>query len=1296
MSRIVKRLLIALLALLAVVAITGVLVLRSEWFREQVRTRMVREIEKTTGGRAEIATFEYDWPAMQAKVTGLVLHGRESSAEPPLFRAASVRVGLRILSALRRKVDLALIEVDRPEIYFNGSNAPRPSAPTGRGMQQFLSLAVKEYRIRQGNILYVDRRIPLDLEGRGLDTVLAYDPATPAYQGSLSARLLRIEEPFRTVLDFAPKAAFRIHKDGVDLESFHFASARSQVSGQGTWTPENGLNVTYEAAASVAEFDPALNLPLEPAGRAVLQGSFRVDAKRQWQSEGRMNASGLTYRISGRTIQDIDASGNYTARSGYARLTGLRAAMLGGVFEGTAELHDWKRYAAEGEARGFPVNRLLETAGIERGVWGATINGPVRVNGPEFTMETDVRLESTEDGTPVTGEVAVTYQAGPRGFEFGPSHIELAESRIHFQGALNGVMEVGVVTRDLAPVAPALRLERIPARIERGQGQFTGTWTGGFSAPHFRGRASIDAFETLGQRFDSVSADVDATAGQVRLTGMTVRRQGITVEGYGTAALSNWRLTESSAITAKLHVQPAPLETILKEAKIDWPVQGRAGAMLDIQGSYSTPRIAGRTEGAAIEWSGESFTDVTADFRYAGRRLEVISGSARKNGGRIEFSGLYDDGEFQARVQLRGSRLAHWNWITTRQPALDGAVTARLSLTGRLRDRTVEVTALEGDANIDQLQTGQRPIGGFQLRASTRERLATATIEGQVRGSRVEGSAEWNLTGASYGLGQLRFPNMNFAALHDLGLFGDSARALPFRGSFDAEVGFSGPVTRPDSWTGLATVTRIELEPNREMLSGQRFVLRNKEVWRVHLNGNGAKLESVQLTAEGTDLEATGTIAFQARSPWDLRVHGTVNLPVLSTFEPDLVAAGASNLDATIRGSLQSPNVTGRMEVKDASLFFRNSPNGLDKLNGVVVFDRTRANVEKLTAQSGGGELSLGGFIDFGGQQLLYRLQAEAKSVRVRYPEAVSTTFDANLNLTGTATGSVLGGEIVVNKMGITPRTDLGSLIAEAGRGASITPAPNDFLRNMQVDLRVVTSPDAELQTSLTRDIQPQANFRVRGTGARPVLLGSVSVNQGEIQFFGNQYLIQRGEITFANPVKNEPVLDMDLEARVRGIIVTINFSGPINRLDVSYRSDPPLQPAEIVALLAVGRTPGSGITPNLPSQQNQIFSQPGNNSLLGQAITAPFNSGLQRLFGVSRLKIDPELTGVTNTPQARLTIEQQLSRDITITYITNLNRTQQQIVRLQWDFSRDFSVLAVRDENGIFGIDFFWRKRFR
>jgi translocation and assembly module TamB len=77
-------------------------------------------------------------------------------------------------------------------------------------------------------------------------------------------------------------------------------------------------------------------------------------------------------------------------------------------------------------------------------------------------------------------------------------------------------------------------------------------------------------------------------------------------------------------------------------------------------------------------------------------------------------------------------------------------------------------------------------------------------------------------------------------------------------------------------------------------------------------------------------------------------------------------------------------------------------------------------------------------------------------------------------------------------------------------------------------------------------------------------------------------------------------------------------------------------------------------------------------------------------------VKIDPTMTGVDNLPQARLTLEQQVSKDITFTYITNLNRTQEQIVRLEWNFDKNWSAVAVRDANGLFGVDFQYRKRFR
>src|SRR6185437_756422 len=100
--------------------------------------------------------------------------------------------------------------------------------------------------------------------------------------------------------------------------------------------------------------------------------------------------------------------------------------------------------------------------------------------------------------------------------------------------------------------------------------------------------------------------------------------------------------------------------------------------------------------------------------------------------------------------------------------------------------------------------------------------------------------------------------------------------------------------------------------------------------------------------------------------------------------------------------------------------------------------------------------------------------------------------------------------------------------------------------------------------------------------------------------------------------------------------------------------------------------------------------------TVLGQAVsTAP--SRLSKLFGITNIKIDPMVQGiVTNTPQARLTVEQQVSRDLTVTYVTNLSQTAEQVFRVEWALNRQYSVVAVRDENGEFGIDIQYKKRFR
>jgi translocation and assembly module TamB len=328
----------------------------------------------------------------------------------------------------------------------------------------------------------------------------------------------------------------------------------------------------------------------------------------------------------------------------------------------------------------------------------------------------------------------------------------------------------------------------------------------------------------------------------------------------------------------------------------------------------------------------------------------------------------------------------------------------------------------------------------------------------------------------------------------------------------------------------------------------------------------------------------------------------------------------------------------------------------------------------------------------------VYRLQAEARHVRVRLPQDLSTTLDASLRLTGASDASTLSGLVTLNRASFAVRSDLFQLLAQSSGPTPLPAAPNEYLRGMRFDVRIQSASNFQVETSLTRDVEAEVDLRMRGTAIQPTLLGTITVNQGEVQFLGTRYTINRGDIRFLNPVKMEPTVDMDLETKARGVTVNMTFSGTPDNLKMNWSSDPPLQQSEIIALLTAGRDPSlasSQNAPGVPAGGASPFAEAGT-GLVGQALNAQLSSGLQRFFGSSRVKIDPTLTGVENLPQARLTWEQQVSKDITLTYITNLNRTQEQLVRVQWDLDKSWSAIAVRDANGLFGIDIQFRKRFK
>ena len=146
----------------------------------------------------------------------------------------------------------------------------------------------------------------------------------------------------------------------------------------------------------------------------------------------------------------------------------------------------------------------------------------------------------------------------------------------------------------------------------------------------------------------------------------------------------------------------------------------------------------------------------------------------------------------------------------------------------------------------------------------------------------------------------------------------------------------------------------------------------------------------------------------------------------------------------------------------------------------------------------------------------------------------------------------------------------------------------------------------------------------------------------------------------------------------------------------LALRSDPPLPELEIVSLIAGGRTReeiASRSTVSVPTSE-RLF-QSGAASILFDLLQQRVGNRLG-LLGGGRVRIDPFLVGAENNPGARITLSEQVTKDLSITYSQDLSSNRQQVVLIEYFVSRNTSVVASRDELGNFGLDLRHRTRIK
>jgi translocation and assembly module TamB len=823
-----------------------------------------------------------------------------------------------------------------------------------------------------------------------------------------------------------------------------------------------------------------------------------------------------------------------------------------------------------------------------------------------------------------------------------------------------------------------------------------------FQLAAVNGDFNIKGLEAEGNRY----GDLTATA---RTTGNVVNYHLVSdFAGSNINATGQTQLVTDYPTVLDASLRSLPIDRALAVAgRGDIPASGRLSGNVHFAGTIDKPQANVDLSLANAVIYSEPFDRIDAKASYSPQAIDISELNIVAPGGSIQLAANYthatsnfEDGALKFTVKSGDIHLAQIRTVQKFRQGLAG--TLRMSADGAATIRPgaddkpqILFSSLNGNIDATGVAMKGKNLGGLRVAANTRGDTLTFNLDSDFAGAKIQGAGQATLRGDYPVSARLTFANVTYSGLQPL--IQPEGEAPPlFEVAVNGDASVNGPIMKTDALAAKLDIAQLKITA-KATPAAHPVSFQNDGPMVIALEKSAITVASAHITGPQTDLKIGGGAPLNGPTPMNVTVAMNSDLGILREVNRDIYSSGAITLNAVVRGSITHPLVNGRLDLKNASFNHASLPNGIANANGSILFNGNSATIQQLTAESGGGKVTASGFVSFGGPLLAYGLKATANDVRVRYSGA-SITSRADVNLTGTSERSLLSGSVTIQQIGFAPRQDFGSLLSQGGAPPEAPSAPSGPLAGMRLDVRVRTAPDVSFQTPLAQNLQANANLTLRGTATQPGLLGRVTITQGELIFFGSKYTVSRGSINFYDPDNIKPILNIDLQTTAKGVAVVLNVSGPVDNMKLTYHSDPPLQFQELVALLATGRTPTSDPTllSQQPSTQPQSFQQMGESAILSQAITNPISSQLTRVFGVSQLKIDPTFTSGSELPQARLTLQQQISSSLTFTYITNLQESNDMIIRIEWAFSQRWSAIATREENGMFGIDFFYKKRFR
>jgi translocation and assembly module TamB len=1302
-------------------ALAALIVMSTGWFQRWLEHRVVAGLEHLTGGRVEIVGFRFRPWLFQLTLRNVMIHGQEGAGQPALISARNVVAHLGLEELLRQRLHLNSLDIDDFEVHLHtnaggATNLPGPvqqSSPQ-ESLEALMDLSIGRLTVSHSAFFWNNQRSPFEMNARELAILLRMTRGH--YTGSISSTGTTIQVSRWPLPPVNFTSRFELSRTNLIFSSFAWQA--EGITGEAAFnihlaaTPE--ASATFMASADLTALGRIFEV------RELRGGTVHWDGQAQYRN-GEFSARGHTHvgqvtlapfqLFSGR----MDGAADYTLEKRELNLTNLSLAIWGGAATGTlqanlddsppsfhlsAQLHGLRldealRFASPAPLLPAQSRLSAATDGVLKASWSGSLE--------KLQSTFDLTFSSPEGAArnqfPVSGHARGSLNDA-RGWSVNltDAEIQTAHSTVTARGTLaerqaapgaTPSLDLTVATTDFEEWRPVFQsltaaAEPIPL-VLASRAEFSGQLTGTAQQPSLQGQLKMGKFQYHGWTWDRLTAVVALSPSLAQISAGRVERGKSSFVLNTTAQMDKWRMGPNSALRLSALAEHTPIEGLEAAVNAHFPARGLVTGRIEVTGTVGNLEGGGvlRIDNGAI--ADEPFDSLSADLHVAQSVWKLGGIQITKGHGRLSGDLTLEPARRFASGQLRGSDflvadIQHLSLAASSalpKGHFDGRLSFEVKGSGtpdtfhmqgvwRVRGLGVAGTLL-GDLNGTMAGDGQQlqfegddqgPAGTLHLTAHvTAAGDWPVAAQGQYSGLRID---PWIRA----------FFNHEFAALVTAG------------GAFEA----SGPLRVP---------AQLELRTQASELSVNFPTLqwKNDQPIEMHYHAGALEVSRFVMRGPSTELEIDGAVHFAERVTLALRAEGKADATLLAAIDPHLQASGRSELHLRLTGTPARPALNGTMDVQDVNLSYGDLPFRFNNLQGTIQLNGDRAVIRTLRGVSGGGTVDFAGSLTLA-ETARYDVLANLNQVRVRYPPSFTSVLGGSLRLVGNADRGELQGDVVVRQMFLNERGSWLAKIIESANsfGEQPTVAASPLASKIRMNVRVTSSPPIRVETQDLR-LVADVDVRIQGTLADPVQLGTIHLLSGEAVFRGNRYTLVRGDLSLTNRFRTQAYFDLEAQTRVQTYSLTLDITGPVDRLKFAYRSDPPLSTTDILSLLALGYVRQEGA---FAATGANPTASVGASAILSEALSSQVTGRIQRLFGVSRIKIDPNVGLPGYGSGARVTVEQQVTHDLTLTYVTITSASQYRIIQFEWAIGDNVSVLGLRDQNGIFGLEFRFRRRFK